>query len=253
MSAPVLPGAEPWSAPGGRAGALVIHGFTGSPQSMRGLAEAFSGAGFTVELPRLPGHGTTVEDMATTGWSDWSGTVEAAYQDLAGRCDRVVAAGLSMGGTLAAWLGAHHPELAGLVLINAAVGMADPDLQKGLEDMVSQGIELMPGVAGDIADPESKELGYDQVPVRSLLSLGGAMLDLEARLADIRCPVLILNSPQDHVVPPAASDRLAASVSGPVERVTLERSYHVATIDYDKEIIERAAVDFGRRVTSSAA
>jgi carboxylesterase len=252
VSPAVLPGAEAWSAPGGPAGALVIHGFTGCPQSMRGLAEAFASAGFTVELPRLPGHGTTVEDMATTGWADWSGAVEAAYRDLAGRCERVVAAGLSMGGTLAAWVGAHHPELAGLVLINAAVGMADDDLRKGLEDMLSQGIELMPGVAGDIADPDADELGYDQVPVRSLLSLGEAMLDLEGRLADIRCPVLILNSPQDHVVPPGASDRLAGSVSGPVERVTLEHSFHVATLDHDKEVIERAAVDFARRVTPTA-
>jgi carboxylesterase len=211
---------------------------------MRGLAEAFASAGFTVELPRLPGHGTTVEDMATTGWAEWSGAVEAAYRDLEARCDRVVAAGLSMGGTLAAWLGAHHPELAGLVLINAAVGMADDDLRKGLEDMLAQGIELMPGVAGDIADPHAKELGYDQVPVRSLLSLGEAMADLEARLADIGCPVLILNSPQDHVVPPDASDRLAASVSGPVERVTLERSYHVATLDYDAAEIEERSVEW---------
>ena len=252
MSASVLPGAEPWSAAGGPVGALVIHGFTGSPQSMRGLAEAFAGAGFTVELPRLPGHGTTVEDMATTVWSDWSAAVKEAYTELAGRCERVVAAGLSMGGTLATWLGAHHPELAGLVLINAAVGMVDDELRKGLEEMLGQGMELMPGVAGDIADPDSEELGYDQVPVRSLLSLGEAMIDLEARLADVRCPVLILNSPQDHVVPPDASDRLATSVSGPVERVTLERSYHVATLDYDRELIERSAVDFALRVTSSS-
>jgi carboxylesterase len=138
------------------------------------------------------------------------------------------------------------------VLINAAVGMADDDLRKGLEDMLAQGIELMPGVAGDIADPDADELGYDQVPVRSLLSLGEAMVDLEGRLADIRCPVLILNSPQDHVVPPGASDRLAGSVSGPVERVSLERSFHVATLDHDKELIERAAVEFARRVTSAA-
>lgn len=247
----VLSGAEAWSAPGGPAGALVIHGFTGCPQSMRGLAEAFAAAGFAVELPRLPGHGTTVEDMATTGWDDWSGAVEDAYRDLAGRCDRVVAAGLSMGGTLAVWLAAHHPELAGVVAVNAAVGMGDPEMRKGLEDLLAQDVVMMPGVAGDIADPEGKELGYDQAPVRSLLTLGEAMADLEPRLAGIRCAVLILNSPQDHVVPPAASDQLAAAVSGPVERVTLERSFHVATLDYDKELIERSAVDFARRVTSS--
>ena len=85
MTEPLLPGAEPWSAAGGPAGALCLHGFTGNPSSMRGLAEAFAAAGFSVELPRLPGHGTTVEEMKGTGWADWTAEVEAAYQRLAAR------------------------------------------------------------------------------------------------------------------------------------------------------------------------
>ena len=93
----VMPGADPFSALGGPQGALVLHGFTGNPQSMRGLAEALAGAGFTVELPRLPGHGTSVEDMATTSWEDWASAAEAAYLDLAARCERVVVTALSMG------------------------------------------------------------------------------------------------------------------------------------------------------------
>ena len=80
----VLPGAEPLSIPGGPHGALVVHGFSGTPDSMRGLAEAFGGAGFAVELPRLPGHGTTVADMATTSFADWWGAVDTAYAELAG-------------------------------------------------------------------------------------------------------------------------------------------------------------------------
>jgi carboxylesterase len=103
-SVAVMPGAEPFSAPGGPHGALVLHGFTGTPQSMRGLAKAFATEGYAVELPRLPGHGTSVDDMATTTFADWSGAVEHAYNDLSGRCDRIVVAGLSMGATLAAWL-----------------------------------------------------------------------------------------------------------------------------------------------------
>lgn len=242
----VLAGAEAWSAPGGPHGALVVHGFTGSPQSMRGLAEAFAAAGFSVELPRLPGHGTSVEDMLTTDWSDWSAAVEEAYTSLAGRCEKVVVAGLSMGGTLSLWLASRHPELAGVVAVNAAAGMGDDAMRKGLEDLLAQGVERMDGVGNDVADPGVTELAYKEVPVKGLLSLGHAMADLD--LSAIRCPVLVLNSPQDHVVPPAASDTIAASVSGPVERVTLERSYHVATLDYDKGLIESSAVEFARRV-----
>ena len=101
----ILPGAEPMSADGGPVGVLVIHGFTGNPSSMRPLAEAFVAAGYTVEMPLLPGHGTTVEDMADTGWADWSAAVDKTYADLAGRVERVVVVGLSMGGSLTCWLG----------------------------------------------------------------------------------------------------------------------------------------------------
>src|SRR6202041_97733 len=113
--ATIMPGAEAYSAQGDRRGALIIHGFTGCPQSMRPLAEAFAAAGFTVELPRLPGHGTTPEDMAKYRWADWTAAVEAAYQDLAKRTGKMVVAGLSMGGSLTLWVAEQHPEVAGIV------------------------------------------------------------------------------------------------------------------------------------------
>jgi carboxylesterase len=251
MSAfPVLPGAEAWSASGGPAGALVVHGFTGSPQSMRGLAEAFASAGFTVELPRLPGHGTSVEDMANTGWADWSAAVADAYASLHARCPKVVVAGLSMGGTLCLWLAGREPAVAGVVAINAAVGMDDAGLRQGLNDLLAAGTEIIPGVGGDIAEQGVTELAYESVPVRSLLSFGDAMNEVEEGLARIACPVLVMNSPQDHVVPPTASDLIASRVAGPVERVTLDRSFHVATLDFDRGLIEERAVEFGRKVTA---
>src|SRR5579862_2150885 len=109
MTAPILEGAEPASFPGGPHGVLVLHGFTGNPVSMRPLAEAIAAQGHTVELPLLPGHGTAVEDMLPTRWDDWSAAAEAAYDELAGRCDAVAVAALSMGGTLACWLATRHP------------------------------------------------------------------------------------------------------------------------------------------------
>jgi carboxylesterase len=247
---PVLPGAESFSAPGGPHGALVLHGFTGCPQSMRGLAEAFAGAGFAVELPRLPGHGTSIEDMLQTEWSDWSGHAEAAFNDLASRCDKVVVAGLSMGGTLTVWLAEHHPEIAGIVLVNPAIEPPAESFREMLRGILDSGSSVMPAVGNDIADPDQTELAYDATPVPCLLSLCEADDEIAAALGTIECPVLLMNSPQDHVVPPSSSDILAAGVSGPVERVTLERSYHVATLDYDKDEIERRAVEFANKVTA---
>jgi len=239
-----LPGCEPFSASGGRTGVLVVHGFTGCPQSMRPLADAFAAAGHTVELPLLPGHGTTVEDMVPTRWPDWSGAADAAYIELAGRCDRVFVAGLSMGGTLATWLAVEHPEVAGLVLVNPLLDGDAPGVSAIHDGLSGLADETVPGIGSDIAKPGVVESAYPLTPVRALLSLIEAARELAPRLADVRCPVLLCTSPQDHVVEPVSSDLLASSATGPVTRVELPDSFHVATLDHDAATIEERAVAF---------
>jgi len=117
----------PFSASNGPAGVLVLHGFTATTATVRPLAEAFADAGFSVEAPLLPGHGTSVEDLATTGFADWLAASEAALVSLSARSDHVVLAGHSLGGTLALALVLAHPEVAGLVLINPYVEPPAPD------------------------------------------------------------------------------------------------------------------------------
>ncbi|MDQ3385174.1 MAG: alpha/beta fold hydrolase [Actinomycetota bacterium] len=246
----IVPGAEPLSAAGSDVGVLVVHGFTGNPGTMRPLAEALVDAGFTVEMPRLPGHGTTIEDMMTTTWADWSGATEAAYTELAARCRAVVVAGLSMGGTLTAWLAARHPEVAGIVCINPAVAAREPEVKEMVTLMLGAGETVSPGIGSDIADPDAHESAYEGTPLSCALSLFEALDELQPLLPAVTCPVLLLTSPEDHVVEPASSDHLAASVSGPVERVSLDRSYHVATLDYDKELIAERTIAFVHKVTA---
>jgi len=239
-----MAGAEPMSAVGGEDGALVVHGFTGCPASMRGIGEHLAVAGLSVELPLLPGHGTSVEDLLPTRWSDWSSAVDAAYLDLAARCDRVVVVGLSMGGTLASWLAERHPEVAGLVLINPLVEPPPAELVDAIGELLRSGEPLAPGIGSDIAMPDAGEISYDATPLEAALSLFEAVEGVAQGLGDIRCPVLLLSSREDHVVPPSNGDRVVASVAGPVERVWLERSYHVAPLDYDREEVEDRIVSF---------
>ena len=247
----ILAGAEPFSAEGGPAGALVLHGFTGTPQSMRGIANAFAAAGLAVELPLLPGHGTTVEDMANYGWNDWVAAAEEAYERLGGRCTSIVVVGLSMGGALTAWIAARHPEIRGIVCINAAVQPTPAEVRELLRTTLEGGTAFFPGPGNDIADPEGeRELAYEQMSLAAAASFFEGQDGLDAILGEIRCPALIITSRQDHVVEPANSDYLAERVSGPVERVWLERSFHVATLDYEKEEIESRAVEFARKVTA---
>lgn len=248
----LIPGAEPWSHHGeGPHGALVVHGFTGNPGSMRGVAEALAAAGFHVEMPLLPGHGTTVDDMLPTRWADWHGAAEAAYATLAARATKVVVVGLSMGGALTLRLGADHPEIAGLVCINPATQPQAPEVVEMLQGMIDSGTAVMPAIGSDIADPDAHESAYDATPLAPLLSLvNDGLAPLGAEYPNMRVPLLLLNSPQDHVVEPAQGDYLAAHYGGPLERVLLERSYHVATQDYDKQLIFDRTVEFAQRVTA---
>ena len=250
MTAPVLPGAEPWSATGTEpVGALCIHGFTGNPSSMRGVAEAFAAAGLHVELPRLPGHGTVVDDMLDTRWDDWAAEAEAAYQRLVARVDRVVVAGLSMGGTLALRVAADHPEVAGLVLVNPAAQPFAVELTEMVEGMLAEGQEVMAGIGSDIADPDATESAYEGTPLRPLLSFAVDGIEpVSHEYPSMTMPLLLITSRNDHVVDPAASDFLAEHYGGPVERILLDRSYHVATQDYDRELIFAEAVSFAQKL-----
>jgi len=250
VTAPVLPGAEPYSATGDARGALVLHGFTGNPQSMRGLALALADARFTVEMPLLPGHGTEVADLVPTRWEDWSGAADAAYLDLAARCDSVVVVGLSMGGMLAVWLAEHHPEVAALALVNPMVTAPDADAVGFVQAMIDNGDELAPGVGSDIAMEGALESAYPELPLRAALSLFAGAAEVESGLGSVTCPVLVFTSTQDHVVDPRSSALLVERAKGPVEQVVLDRSYHVATLDYDKDEIEARTVEFVTGVLS---
>jgi carboxylesterase len=251
MTAPILAGAEPASFPGGPMGVLVLHGFTGNPQSMRAIAERLAADGHTVELPLLPGHGTAVEDLLPTRFDDWYAAAEAAFDDLAGRTDRLVVVGLSMGGTLATTLAAQK-MVAGLVAVNAQIVPPAESFFEMLQATLDAGVDIIPGVGGDIALEGAEELAYPGTPIagaQSLLVHCRTLVD--DLLPRITCPVLILSSPQDHVVPPESSDTLAALVAGPVERVTLERSYHVATLDHDAALIEDSISRFVAKLAES--
>lgn len=244
MTHPIIPGAEPYSAAGDARGALVLHGFTGNPQSMRGLALALADAGFTVELPLLPGHGTDISDMVPTRWAQWCEAADDAFSALAARCDSVVVVGLSMGGSLAVWLAEHHPEVAALSLVNPLVTPPDTATTGFVEALIEGGDEVGPGIGSDIAMEGVVESAYPELPLRAAVSLFEGVEEVEARLGSVTCPVLLFTSKQDHVVDPKSSDVLMERVKGPVEQVVLERSYHVATLDYDKDEIETRTVEF---------
>ena len=250
MTSTVLPGCAPVShRRGSSTGVVVLHGFTGNPSSMRGVADAMIAAGYDLELPRLPGHGTTIEEMVTTGWSDWFAETERIVDEVSGRVDRVVLVGQSAGGTLALAAAFGRAQVAGVVCINPATCTRDEATMAMVDEFLDDGFEIVPGEGSDIADPDSSDIAYDGTPLRPLKSLvDDGIVPISGRFGELTVPLRLFTSRQDHVVPPSDSEHLAAAWGGPVEHTWLERSYHVATLDYDRDTVIDGSVEFVRSV-----
>lgn len=243
MTVPVIEGAEAWRADGderlGHVGVVVVHGFTGNPVSTRPLGERLHADGFTVEVVRLPGHGTSAKDMATTRYADWLAAVEQATDDMAARCDRVALVGLSMGGTLALDVAARR-DVAAVVTVN--VPLLDRDeLVAKFAGILQHVIPMVPAKLAGIAEDDIKaggtERAYDTVPAKAGHSLSRALPRVRAQLRDLTAPVLVCWSREDHTVPPRNSRWLAEQLRGDVRTLELADSYHVATLDNDQQLL----------------
>lgn len=240
----VLQGAEPYYAEGGRTGILVSHGYTGSPQSMRYLAEQLAGAGYSVALPRLKGHGTSAADMATSTASDWIADLHTGLEWLQQRCDTLFMTGLSMGGTLTLFMAGQYPGLfKGILPINPLIFTNNPDLAS-LAYMVNGPAEV-PGIGSDIKAEGIKEQAYSAIPVPAIKELLALAKVTDELLPRITIPTLIFVSREDHVVPPENAAYILSKIKSTEKRLLwLEESYHVATLDNDKDLIVQESLRF---------
>ena len=240
----ILPDAEPFYAENGKTGVLISHGFTGNPQSMRYYAEGLAQAGFTVALPRLKGHGTTPADMAISTSNDWIRDLEQAMAWLQERCDTLFITGLSMGGTLTLFMAGQYPGVfKGIIPINALISSNNPDLAS-LVYMANGPAEIQ-GVGSDIKDPHTKESAYPVIPIPALKELFTLTKVTDDLLPRITCPALIMVSREDHVVPPANAEYILQKIPSQDKHIVwLENSYHVATLDHDKDLIVQKSVEF---------
>lgn len=250
--ATVQVGAEAWRAEGtgDRAGTAVVlvHGLTGSPKGTRPLGEVLHAAGFSVDVVRLPGHGTTVTDMAATRWADWRTAVTHAVDRALREHDRVVLVGHSMGGSITLDLAGHRDDIAGAVAINAiveaprsALATVAPILQHVLPSLPR---EMVGMPTNDIARPGVSEDAYPRVPSKSIQSLLAALPGIRAGLATLTCPLLVVSSRVDHTVDPANGDVIEAEAASPhLHRIFLDRSWHVPQLDWDREVVEGAVRD----------
>lgn len=254
---PILPGAESWSSPGSGSlsgiGIVVSHGFTGNPTATRPLGEALASRGFAVEVLRLPGHGTHWRDMLSTRYGDWRWEMDRALSELVRSGKRVVLVGLSMGGTIALDLACARPnDVAGVVPINCTlldregfVAKTAPVLEHLLPVVPAAAAGL---VKNDIAKG-GDEHAYELVPAKAGNSFLRQLPRIRAGIETLKVPVLVAYSPEDHSVPADNSRSLSRMLEGrDVTELVLARSYHLATLDHDFDLLAERISEFAERV-----
>lgn len=256
---PLMDGAQPFFARGGATGVVVMHGFTASPHEMVWLAQHLAAQGHTVYAPRLSAHGTQPEDMSRARYWDWLASAFDALHVLRAQCDRVVVAGLSMGGCIAL-------NVAAKAEVDGVVAMAAPLVLPGFSaQALKVGKRLRPYSdqtdRGPFADYIAQEQARRGEPVLGRVRYGKwstAALEQLALLMDetlgllgaVRAPVLALYSQVDAVVPIGNLDTLKGGLTGAaqVESHVYQQSSHILTQDMEcEDVFARVAAFVGAR------
>jgi carboxylesterase len=221
----------------GKIGILLVHGFTGSPASMRSWAEFFGARGYTVRVPRLPGHGRVWEELNSVTWEEWPARAAEELEELHKTCSQVFIFGLSMGGGTALHVAAHHGDaISGIVLVNPMIHI--PGITAKFVPIVARFKAHLAAVGDDIKRPGVTEWAYKVLPTKGVVQLAKLLRSSRSTLPLIKAPLLLFHSVDDHILPVSNTEIVMAEIgSTQKQRVELLNSYHVATLDYDADII----------------
>lgn len=234
----IMPGAEPVFIDQGKVGILFLHGYTGSPYEGREFAYHFSQKGFGVWVPLLPGHGTTPEALETVSSQDWLTAAEQYYLAMKAQYDRVVVCGQSMGGALALHIAASHPVDA-LITLAAAIFIKDWRLH--LLPVVRRVISYYYKSNGpDIHSKTAKKnsASYEKYPLGSLVEFLDLIEQVRGELPSVNAPSLLIHSRRDHTIDYDNLDYIYNHIGSSVKKtLTLTDSYHVISVDREKELI----------------
>jgi carboxylesterase len=228
----------------GHIGIVLVHGFTGSPAAMRPWAEFLNARGYSVRVPLLPGHGTKPSDLNEVEWPEWPTKVKSEIAELQKTCSRIFVAGLSMGGgttlKVAAELG---DQLSGIILVNPMIHVRG--ISPGLAFAISRLIKFGKSVGNDIKRPGITEHGYDALPTRGIAELLKMLKITRKNLSKVTVPVQLFHSVEDHTLPVSNTEIIMDGLgSKNKSRIELVNSYHVATLDYDQELIFQNSLTF---------
>lgn len=259
----------------GRSGVLLIHGLTGTPVEMRFVARRLHEAGFTVSAVQLAGHCGEKSDLLATGWRDWYRSVEQAALKLRSEVDHLFVAGLSMGALLALELAIERPdEVDGIGLYGTTFrydGWAIPPIgrlsfllplacalgygrNRQFMETFPYGIKnerIRDWIVGSMKSGDSGAAGLAGNPWPSLAQFIQLSRRVQRRLAQVRTPCLIVHSTDDDVASLRNVELIEKRVSAPVETVLLDDSYHMVSVDQQRDLVADRSAEFFSRIAAA--
>jgi carboxylesterase len=242
--------------PGAGLSALLIHGLTGTPYEMRWLGERMAAAGFRVRGVRLAGHAGAPEELATATYDNWYESVVLGFEELRQYGDPNIVVGLSAGAVLAARLAMDQREaVAGIAMLAPAFylprsTMLALRMVQKLGKLAKTLYLYSPGDS-DIHDAQARRIH----PTAHLFPISGPinLLDMSKivrrRLRRITQPALLMHSRLDHTCPMERNVNFVLKHLGSAEKrcVILEESYHVITVDSEKEQVAAEVLSFAEQ------
>jgi carboxylesterase len=232
-------------------GVLLIHGFKGSPFEMKYLGNQISKIGYSLAIPRLPGHGTVIEDMLKTTGQDWLTAAREALIELKSRCREVAVVGQSMGGILAILLASEF-VLPKIALISVPCSIKEKSIY--LAPLVGRFKKILwkedheKGLACEEARRvhESYSSGIPVLQSAYLFTLIRQGMKALPGIND--ASFLLIQSRNDRVIPMRSIDVIFEAIgSSKKEKILLEKSNHALTVDLEKHLVADAIVDFLKR------
>jgi len=237
-----------WSARGSgensKVGIVLVHGFTSTPSVLRPWAEFLNGHGFTVRVPLLPGHGTSITDLDSVNWRQWPDEIEIQINHLLNECEKVFLCGFSMGAAASLHVAARYQsQLTGLILVNPMIHRKNvwPTAVK----IASRFVKSFGTAGSDIKRGDVIQWKYDRTPMRAAHQLLRLLEETRPLLPRIKLPLLLFRSVTDHTLPASNSEIIVREIGSSVkEQLSLHNSFHVAPLDHDQEIIFSESLRF---------
>ena len=230
-----------WSADGSgvnkEIGVVLVHGYTGTPSSMRPWAEYLNQQGYTVRVPLLPGHGTKPEDLSEIKWQQWPEKVESELDELRKNCKKIFICGFSMGGGTTLHLATKHSDkITGIILVNPMIHL--PFIGTKLAYLLSRIKKYRSSAGDDIKRPGVTQGGYEVMSTKGIYQILQMLKITRAHLHRVNVPMQLFHSVDDHTLPVSNTEIVMKRVGSlNKERIELTNSFHVATLDYDAEVI----------------